>query len=137
MAEWTARGARNQTRAGAALGRLLGDSAEGRNCSAPARAPRLPDGTSAAWYVLTIIGIYAVVFLFRLASNILRKSDKSLEDIYYLNLTSELKKKGLRSKAAKCSPLTVSNRAALEPCQASLGARRGDSGPQADIRGIP
>ncbi|XP_014390687.1 PREDICTED: uncharacterized protein LOC106725150 [Myotis brandtii] len=104
-------------------GSLCLDSAEGRNSSSPPRALRLPDGTSAAWYILTIFGIYAVVFLFRLASNILRKNDKSLEDIYYLNLTSELKKKGLPSRAAKCSTLTISNTAALQSSeQAHPGA---------------
>lgn len=135
VAEWTAWGAPNQTQAGAAhtLVHLLQDAAEGRNGSGPPRALRLPDGTSAAWYILTIFGIYAVVFLFRLASNILRKNDKSLEDIYYLNLTSELKKKGLPSRAAKCSTLTISNTAALQPRQASLGPGRRDSGPHTEI----
>lgn len=135
VAEWTAWGVPNQTQAGAAhtLAHLLWDPAEGRNGSSPPRALRLPDGTSAAWYILTIIGIYAVVFLFRLASNILRKNDRSLEDIYYLNLTSELKKKGLPSRAAKCSTLTISNTATLQPCQTSLGPGRGDSGPHTEI----
>ncbi|XP_045434782.1 small integral membrane protein 34 [Pipistrellus kuhlii] len=128
VAEWTAQGAPNHT-----LARLLQDSAEGRNGSSAPRALRLPDGTSAAWYILTIIGIYAVVFLFRLASNILRKSDKSLEDIYYLNLTSELKQKGLRSRAAHGSTLTIGNAAALPPRQAGPGPRRGDSGPHTEI----
>ncbi|KAM8818725.1 small integral membrane protein 34 [Rhynchonycteris naso] len=109
---------------------------EGRNSTNSTRALKLPDGTSAAWYILTIIGIYAVVFLFRLASNILRQSDKSLEDVYYSNLTSELKKKGLQSKVAKCSALTISNRAVLQPSRASLGPKCGNSGPQTEIQGI-
>ncbi|XP_036983075.2 small integral membrane protein 34 [Artibeus jamaicensis] len=88
----------NQTQAGPALGHLLRDQLEGRNRTNSTRALRLPDGTGAAWYILIIIGIYAVVFLFQMASNILRKNDKSLEDIYFSNLTSELKKKGPRAR---------------------------------------
>lgn len=137
MVKWTAQGAPNQTRAGPALGHLLRDSVEGRNGTNSTRALRLPDGTSAAWYILTIIGIYAVVFLFRLASNILRKNDKSLEDIYHSNLTSGLSQKGLRSKAAQCSTLTLSNGAVLQPSQASPGPRRGHSEPQPETQGIP
>ena len=102
---------------------------EGRNSTNSTRALKLPDGTSAAWYILTIVGIYGVIFLFRLASNVLRKNDKSLEDIYYSNLTSELKKKGLQSKAAKCSSLPITNRAVLQPNQASLGIMCGNSSP--------
>lgn len=137
MAKWTAPGAPNQTRAGPALGHLLRDSVEGRNGSNSTRAPRLPDGTSAAWYILAIIGIYAVVFLCRLASNILRRSDTSLEDIYYSNLTSGLGQKGLRSKAAQCSTLTLGNGAVPQPSQASPGPRCGHSGPQPETQGIP
>ncbi|XP_059954756.1 small integral membrane protein 34 [Mesoplodon densirostris] len=122
-------GAPNQTQASPVLGHLLRDHLEGRNSTNSTRALKLPDGTSAAWYILTIIGIYGVIFLFRLASNILRKNDKSLEDIYYSNLTSELKKKGLQSKAAKCSSLPASNRAVLQPNQASLGIMCGNSSP--------
>ncbi|XP_066219814.1 small integral membrane protein 34 [Saccopteryx leptura] len=118
------------------LGHLLRDGMEGRNSTNSTRALKLPDGTSAAWYILTIIGIYAVVFLFRLASNILRQSDKSLEDVYYSNLTSELKKKGLQSKVAKCSALTISNRAVVQPSRASQGPKCGTSGPQTEIQGI-
>ncbi|KAI4548659.1 hypothetical protein MG293_000989 [Ovis ammon polii] len=92
---------------------------EGRNSSNSTRALKLLDGTSAAWYILTIFGIYGVIFLFRLASNILRKNEKSLEDIYYSNLTFEFEKKRLQSKAARCSSLTISNRAVLQPNQAS------------------
>ncbi|XP_045050682.1 small integral membrane protein 34 [Desmodus rotundus] len=130
-------GAPNETRAGPALGHLLRDQLEGRDGTNATRALRLPDGTGAAWYILTIIGIYAVVFLFRLASNILRKSDKSLEDIYYSNLTSELKKKGLQSKAVKCPALTIGSRAALSPSLASPEPGRATSGTQTDIQGIP
>ncbi|XP_024614063.1 small integral membrane protein 34A-like [Neophocaena asiaeorientalis asiaeorientalis] len=122
-------GAPNQTQASPVLGHLLRDDLEGRNSTNSTRALKLPDGTSAAWYILIIIGIYGVIFLFRLASNILRKNDKSLEDIYYSNLTSELKKKGLQSKAAKCSSLPVSNGAVLQPNQASLGIMCGNSSP--------
>ncbi|XP_076973618.1 small integral membrane protein 34 [Tamandua tetradactyla] len=110
---------------------------EGKNGTNSTRALKLPDGTSAAWYILTIIGIYGVIFLLRLASNILRKTDKSLEDIYYSNLTSELKMKGLQSKTAKCPTLTISNRAVLEPNQASLGLKYGESGLQTQTQGIP
>ncbi|KAM7132164.1 small integral membrane protein 34 [Molossus nigricans] len=137
LVKWTAQGAPNQTRAGPALGHLLRDAVEGRNGANSTRALRLPDGTSAAWYILTIIGIYAVVFLFRLASNILRKNDKSLEDIYYSNLTSGLNQKGLRSKAAQCSTLTLGNGAVLQPSQASPGPRHGHSGPQPGTQAIP
>ncbi|XP_055135579.2 small integral membrane protein 34 [Symphalangus syndactylus] len=129
-ARWTPHEASNQTQASTLLGLLLGDHTEGRNDTNSTRALKVPDGTSAAWYILTIIGIYAVIFVFRLASNILRKNDKSLEDVYYSNLTSELKMKGLQGKVAKCSTLTISNRAVLQPCQAHVGATGGSSGPQ-------
>lgn len=109
---------------------------EGRNGTNSTRALRLPDGTSAAWYILTIIGIYGVIFLFRLASNILKKNDKSFEDIYYSNLTYELKKKELQGKVAKCPSLTFSNTAVLQPGQASLGSRCANSGPQTGTQGI-
>ncbi|XP_008566545.1 PREDICTED: putative uncharacterized protein [Galeopterus variegatus] len=135
--EWTLQEASNETQARPLLGHLLSDHTEGRNGTNPTRALKLPDGTSAAWYILTILGIYGVIFLFRLASNILRKNDKSLEDMYYSNLTFELKKKGLQSKAAKCSTLTISNRAVLQPNQASPGPKCGHSGPHAGTQGIP
>ncbi|XP_042636939.1 small integral membrane protein 34A [Orycteropus afer afer] len=109
---------------------------EGKNNTNSTRALKLPDGMSAAWYILTIIGIYGVIFLFRLASNILRKNDKSLEDIYYSNLTSKLKFKGIQSKATRCSALTTNNRAVLEPNQASP-PMCGNSGAQIGIQGIP
>ncbi|XP_054433432.1 small integral membrane protein 34 [Pteronotus mesoamericanus] len=130
-------GAPNQTPAATLLGHLLRDHLEGRNGTNSTRALKLPDGTSAAWYILTIIGIYAVVFLFRLASNILRKNDKSLEDLYYSNLTSELKKKGLQGKAVKHSALPIGERAALPPSQASLAPTCASSGTQTEIQGIP
>uniref|UniRef100_A0A5F7ZZS8 Small integral membrane protein 34 n=1 Tax=Macaca mulatta TaxID=9544 RepID=A0A5F7ZZS8_MACMU len=129
-AKWTPHEASNQTQASTLLRLLLDDHTKGRNDTNSTRALKVPDGTSAAWYILTIIGIYAVIFIFRLASNILRKNDKSLEDVYYSNLTSELKMKGLQGKVAKCSSLTISNRAVLQPCQAHLGAKGGSSGPQ-------
>ncbi|XP_003895574.1 small integral membrane protein 34A [Papio anubis] len=129
-AKWTPHEASNQTQASTFLRLLLDDHTKGRNDTNSTRALKVPDGTSAAWYILTIIGIYAVIFVFRLASNILRKNDKSLEDVYYSNLTSELKMKGLQGKVAKCSSLTISNRAVLQPCQAHLGAKGGSSGPQ-------
>lgn len=118
-------------------GHLLRDHMEGRNSTSATRALKFPDGTSAAWYIVTIIGFYGVIFLFRLAINILRKNGKSLEDIYYLNFTSELKKKGFQSKAAKGSALTISNRTVLQPSQASWGTQHGNSGHQAEIQGIP
>nr|XP_058152472.1 small integral membrane protein 34 [Dasypus novemcinctus] len=134
---WTPQGSPSQTQASALLWHLLRDQMEGKNGTNSTRALKLPDGTSAAWYILTIIGIYGVIFLFRLASNILRKTDKSLEDIYYSNLTSELKKKGLQSKTAKCPGLTISNRAVLEPNQASPGLKCEDSGLQTQAQKIP
>ncbi|XP_046956440.1 small integral membrane protein 34 [Lynx rufus] len=135
--KWTPQGAPNLTQASTGLGYLLRDHMEGKNGTNSTRALKLPDGTSAAWYILTIIGIYGVIFLFRLASNILRKNDKSLEDIYYSNLTSELKKKNLQSKVAKCSALTFSNRAVLQSNQASLEPKCKNSGCQTEIQGIP
>ncbi|XP_078288688.1 small integral membrane protein 34 [Panthera onca] len=135
--KWTPQGAPNPTQARIGLGYLLRDHMEGKNGTNSTRALKLPDGTSAAWYILTIIGIYGVIFLFRLASNILRKNDKSLEDIYYSNLTSELKKKNLQSKVAKCSALTFSNRAVLQSNQASLEPKCKNSGCQTEIQGIP
>lgn len=130
-------GAPNQTQATTVVGHLLRDHMEEKNSTNFTRALKLPDGTSAAWYILTIFGIYGVIFLFQLASNILRKNDKSLEDIYYSNLTSELKKKGLQSKVAKCSSLTISNRAVLQPSKASLGPTCGNNESHAEIQGIP
>ncbi|KAL2805393.1 small integral membrane protein 34B [Daubentonia madagascariensis] len=137
LIKWTPHEASNQTQASTLLGLLLGGHVEGRNSTNSTRALKVPDGTSAAWYILTIIGIYGVIFLFRLASNILRKNDKPLEDIYYSNLTSELKKKGLQNKVAKCSALTISNRAAQQPNQPSLGPKCGNSRPQTGTQGIP
>ncbi|XP_030185519.1 small integral membrane protein 34A, partial [Lynx canadensis] len=137
LIKWTPQGAPNLTQASTGLGYLLRDHMEGKNGTNSTRALKLPDGTSAAWYILTIIGIYGVIFLFRLASNILRKNDKSLEDIYYSNLTSELKKKNLQSKVAKCSALTFSNRAVLQSNQASLEPKCKNSGCQTEIQGIP
>ncbi|XP_032158736.1 small integral membrane protein 34A [Mustela erminea] len=137
LTKWTPQGIPNQTQASTGLSSLLRDHMEGRSSTNSTRALKLPDGTSAAWYILTIIGIYGVIFLFRLASNILRKNDKSLEDIYYSNLTSELKKKGLQSKVAECSALTISNRAVLQPGQASLGPKYKNSECQTEIQGIP
>uniref|UniRef100_A0A2K6GNN0 Small integral membrane protein 34 n=1 Tax=Propithecus coquereli TaxID=379532 RepID=A0A2K6GNN0_PROCO len=135
--KWTPHEESNQTQTSALLGLLLGGRVEERNVTNSTRALKVSDGTSAAWYILTIIGIYGVIFLFRLASNILRKNDKSLEDFYYSNLTSELKKKGLQSKVAKCATLTISNRAVLQPNQANLGPKCGNSRPQTGSQGIP
>ncbi|XP_039713388.1 small integral membrane protein 34 [Pteropus medius] len=131
LTKWTSQGGPNQTQASTVLGLLLRDDMENGT-----RALKVADGTSAAWYILTIIGICGVVFLFRLASNILRKNDKSLEDIYYSNFTSELKKKGLQNKVAKCSALTISNRAVLQPDRDSLGPKCGNSGCQTETQGI-
>lgn len=130
LTKWTSQGGPNQTQASTVLGLLLRDDMENGT-----RALKVADGTSAAWYILTIIGICGVVFLFRLASNILRKNDKSLEDIYYSNFTSELKKKGLQNKVAKCSALTISNRAVLQPDRDSLGPKCGNSGRQTETQG--
>uniref|UniRef100_A0A8C9P1J9 Small integral membrane protein 34A n=1 Tax=Spermophilus dauricus TaxID=99837 RepID=A0A8C9P1J9_SPEDA len=102
---------------------LLSDPMEERNGTNSTRFLRLPEWTSAAWYILTIVGIYGVIIFFRLASNILKKNDKSFEDIYYSNLTYELKKKTFESKVAKCSSLTLSNTDVLQPGQASLGSK--------------
>uniref|UniRef100_A0A8C3YD93 Small integral membrane protein 34 n=1 Tax=Catagonus wagneri TaxID=51154 RepID=A0A8C3YD93_9CETA len=134
--EWD-QGAPNQTQASTVLGHLLRDPTEEGDSTNSTRALKIPDGTSAAWYILTIFGIYGVIFLFRLASNILRKNDKPLEDIYYSNLTSELKKKGLQSKVAKCSSLTISNSAVLQPSKASLGPTCGNRESPAESQGIP
>ncbi|KAL4672486.1 hypothetical protein H8957_017096, partial [Semnopithecus entellus] len=129
-AKWTPHETSNQTQASTLPRLLLEEHTEGRDDTNSTRALKVPDGTSATWYILTIIGIYAVIFVFRLASNILRKNDKSLEDVYYSNLTSELNMRGLQGKVAKCSSLTISNRAVLQSCQAHLGAKGGSSGPQ-------
>ncbi|XP_013213230.3 small integral membrane protein 34 [Ictidomys tridecemlineatus] len=115
---------------------LLSDPMEERNGTNSTRFLRLPEGTSAAWYILTIVGIYGVIIFFRLASNILKKNDKSFEDIYYSNLTYELKKKTFESKVAKCSSLTLSNTDVLQPGQASLGSKCAKSGPQIGTQGI-
>ncbi|KAM6224033.1 small integral membrane protein 34 [Rhynchocyon petersi] len=136
MTKWTPHGDPNQTQAITVPWHLLRDHMEGKNDTNSTRTLKLPDGMSAAWYILTIIGIYGVVFLFRLASNILRKNDKSLEDIYYSNLTSELKNKGSQSKATKHSTLTVTNNTDLEPRQAVPGSMCGNSEPQTRTQGI-
>nr|XP_027785113.2 small integral membrane protein 34A [Marmota flaviventris] len=115
---------------------LLSDPMEERNGTNSTRFLRLLEGTSAAWYILTIVGIYGVIIFFRLASNILKKNDKSFEDIYYSNLTYELKKKTFESKVAKCSSLTLSNTDVLQPGQASLGSKCAKSGPQIGTQGI-
>ncbi|XP_006153979.1 small integral membrane protein 34A [Tupaia chinensis] len=133
LIKWTAQGDSNQTQAST----FLSHSMEGRNDNNSTRALKLPDGTSAAWYILTIIGIYGVIFLFRLASNILRRNDKSLEDIYYSNLTSELKKKGTQSKVVKCSTMALSNRAVLQPSQPSLEPKCENGGPQVGTQEVP
>jgi hypothetical protein len=113
---WTPQGASNQIQVSC----VLSGPMDGLNGTNSTRALRLPDGTSDAWYILTIIGIYGVIFLFRLASNILGKNDKALEDVYLSTLTSELKRKGLQSKVDKWSSLTISNPAVLQSSQASL-----------------
>ncbi|XP_055470969.1 small integral membrane protein 34 isoform X2 [Psammomys obesus] len=109
--KWTPQEAFNHTQPSSPLP----DSMVERNGSISTRILRTLDATSAAWYILTIIGIYGLLFIFQLASNILRRNERSLEDIYYSNLTSELKRKGLQSRVVECSPLTLSNAAALEP----------------------
>ncbi|XP_021064708.1 small integral membrane protein 34A [Mus pahari] len=116
--KWIPQEAFNQTQPSS-----LRDPVEGKNNTSSARTLRLSDATSAAWYILTIIGIYGLIFIFRLASNILRKSERSLEDVYYSNLTSELKRKGFRSKVAHCPSLIISNAAALQPQQLGLESK--------------
>nr|XP_045006591.1 small integral membrane protein 34A [Jaculus jaculus]XP_045006592.1 small integral membrane protein 34A [Jaculus jaculus] len=116
---WTPQGAFNQTQSKS----LLSGSLQGRSSPNSSRSLTLSDGTSAAWYILTIIGFYGVIFLLRLASNILQKNDKSSEDIYYSNLTSELQRKGVQSKAAKCASPVITNTADLQPYQASMGSK--------------
>ncbi|XP_060226735.1 small integral membrane protein 34 [Meriones unguiculatus] len=108
---WTPQEAFNHTQSSSPLP----DSLVGRNGTTSTRTMRTLDATSAAWYILTIIGIYGLIFIFQLASNILRRNERSLEDIYYSNLTSELKRKGPQSRVVKCFPLILSNAAALEP----------------------
>ncbi|XP_041528874.1 small integral membrane protein 34A [Microtus oregoni] len=111
--KWKPQDAFNQTQPSSSF---LRDPVEGRNSTNSTRTLRLSDAASATWYILAIIGIYGVIFVFRLASNILRRNERSLEDIYYSNLTSELKRKGFQSKVAKCS-LIIHNTAALQPQQ--------------------
>ncbi|XP_045140791.1 small integral membrane protein 34 [Echinops telfairi] len=134
LTKWTLQRGPNQT--GGLLWQLPRDHMEGKNDTNSTRALKLSDGMSAAWYILTIIGIYGIVFLFRLASNILRKHDKSLEDVYYSNLTTELKNRGLQTSAAACSVLTISNRAVLGPNQASPGPMCAASQSQTGTQGI-
>ncbi|XP_051006341.1 small integral membrane protein 34 [Acomys russatus] len=122
--KWISQEAFSQTQSNS----LLRDPMEGRNSTNSTRTLRLPDATSAAWYILTIIGIYGVIFVFRLASNILRRNERSLEDIYYSNLTSDLKRKGVQSKEAKSSLLIISNTVPFQPQQLSLEPTCGDSG---------
>nr|XP_048278825.1 small integral membrane protein 34 [Myodes glareolus] len=110
--KWKPQDAFNQTQSNS----FLHDPVEGRDSTNSTRTLRPPDAASATWYILTIIGIYGVIFVFRLARNILRKNERSLEDIYYANLTSELKRKGFQSKVVKCS-LIIHNTAALQPHQ--------------------
>ncbi|XP_028612190.1 small integral membrane protein 34A-like [Grammomys surdaster] len=125
--KWTSQEAFNQTQSSS----LLRDPMEGENSTSSTRTLRLPDATSAAWYILTIIGIYGLIFIFRLASNILRKNERSLEGVYYSNLAAELKRKGLQSKVAQCSPLIVSN-AAVGP-----EPKREDSGLHVGTQLVP
>lgn len=122
----------NQTQASS----LLRDPVEERNGTNCTRTLRLPDATSAAWYILTIIGIYGVIFVFQLASNILRKTERPLEDVYYSNLTSELKREGFQSKVAECS-LIISNTAALQPHQDGLDPRGEEDGIHMGTQGVP
>ncbi|XP_029420741.1 small integral membrane protein 34A [Nannospalax galili] len=131
--KWIPQGAFNQTQSNT----LLSDPMEGKNSTDSTRALRLLDGTSAAWYILTILGIYGVIFLFHLANNILRKNEKSLEDIYYSNLSSELKSKGLQIKVSNCSALIVSNTAVLQPGQDSLEPKCEDSRLHTGTQGVP
>ncbi|KAM5281182.1 small integral membrane protein 34 [Ctenodactylus gundi] len=130
---WTPQGASNTSQASS----LLNSTVAARNSTESTKALRLMDGLSAAWYILTIIGVFGVIFLFQLAGNILRKKDKSLEDIYYSNLTFEVKKKGLRSQVDKYPLLIRSATFALPPSQASLVSEYENSEPQSGAKGIP
>ncbi|XP_059132973.1 small integral membrane protein 34 [Peromyscus eremicus] len=130
--KWKPQEAFNQTQSSS----LLRDPVEGRNSTNYTRTLRLPDATSAAWYILTIIGIYGVIFVFQLASNILRKNERSLEDICYSNLTSELKREGFQGKVAECS-LIISNTAALQPQQDGLDPRGAEDRLHRGTQGVP
>lgn len=111
--QWTPQESLNQTQSSS----LPNDTVEGKNSTSPTRTPRLPDATSATCYILAIIGIYWLIFVFLLASNILRKNERSLEGVYYSNVTAELKRKGFQSKVARYSSLIISNTAVLQPQQ--------------------
>lgn len=110
---------------------------EGKNNTSSTRTLRLLDAPSAAWYILTILGIYGLIFIFQLASNILRKSERSLEGVYYSNLAAELKRKGFQSKVAQCSPLIISNATALRPQQLSPEPKHEDSGLHVGTQLVP
>lgn len=109
--KWTPQEAFNQTQSSS----LLRDPVEGKNSTNSTRTLRLPDTTGAAWYILTIIGIYGLIFIFRLASNILRRNERSLEDVYCSDLPSELKRKGFQSRVAQCPSLITSNASTARP----------------------
>eukprot|EP00073_Rattus_norvegicus_P051197 XP_017453581.1 PREDICTED: uncharacterized protein LOC108352306 [Rattus norvegicus] len=109
--KWTPQEAFNQTQSSS----LLRDPVEGKNSTNFTRTLRLPDTTGAAWYILTIIGIYGLIFIFRLASNILRRNERSLEDVYCSDLPSELKRKGFQSRVAQCPSLITSNASTARP----------------------
>ncbi|XP_031817127.1 small integral membrane protein 34A [Sarcophilus harrisii] len=92
LTEWIPQIASNKTQANTILQHLTKNFIEEKNHTNSTRALKFPDGTSAIWYILTIFGIYGIIFFFLLASNILQ-NEKRLEDIYYPNLTTELKKR--------------------------------------------
>ncbi|XP_051846548.1 small integral membrane protein 34 [Antechinus flavipes] len=93
VTEWIPQIASNKTQANTILQHLTKNFIEEKNHTNSTRALKFPDGTSATWYILTIFGIYGIIFFFLLASNILQ-NEKRLEDIYYPNLTTELKVSG-------------------------------------------
>ncbi|XP_036600036.1 small integral membrane protein 34A [Trichosurus vulpecula] len=98
--EWIPQVALDKTQINAVLQHLTENFTEGKNHTNSTRALTFPDGTSATWYILTIFGIYGIIFFFLLASNILQ-NEKRLEDIYHPNLTVKLKKKSSKIKAPK------------------------------------
>ncbi|XP_068930904.1 small integral membrane protein 34 [Petaurus breviceps papuanus] len=89
--EWIPQVASNKTQVNTVLQHLTKNFIEGKNHTNSTKALKFPDGTSAAWYILTIFGIYGIIFFFLLASNILQ-NENHLEDIYYPNLTNKLRK---------------------------------------------
>ncbi|XP_044525164.1 small integral membrane protein 34A [Gracilinanus agilis] len=97
MIEWIPQLASNKTQYNTVLQHLTKNFVEEKSHTNSTKALKFPDGTSATWYILTIFGLYGIIFFFLLVSNILQ-NEKRLEDIYYPDFTTELKsnKKGPR-----------------------------------------